>query len=66
MPETQEACWQYQEKLTSLVDDYDNYDDFAVVIQPFFVDAQMPTDGVSSAIILSLFTNIINTLLVYQ
>ena len=48
MPETKEAARQYQEMVTSLVDNYDNYDDFAVVVQPFFVDAEMPTDGVSS------------------
>ena len=49
MPETRKASEEYQEKLTELVNSgkYDSDNDFTVVIQPFFVDAQLPRDAVS-------------------
>lgn len=49
MPETREASEEYQAKLTALIDSgkYDSDDDFTVVIQPFFVNAQLPRDNVS-------------------
>ena len=46
MPETRRASEEYQAKLTALIESgkYDNDDDFTVVIQPFFVNAQLPRD----------------------
>ena len=49
MPETRRVSEEYQEKLTELVNSgkYDSDNDFTVVIQPFFVDSQLPRDAVS-------------------